>query len=292
MNEGTAEITRSSSIFEQLKIVFRRNLRQYAILMALIAIIIIFQIATNGILLKPINVYRLIGQNSYILIMAIGMTLCILTGGNIDLSVGSIVAFVSACSALFSVTWGLTPGLSIILGLLMGLLAGVWQGFWIAHVKIPSFIATLAGMLLFRGLNNLILNGLTIPLPDLYITVASGSIPDFLGAAGLQIPNFVTGSGVLHVTTIVIVLIASLVLVLFMSLDRKSKAAHGFVLGSFTAFILKIASLFLIINLFGLWLAAANGFPYVLFLLVTLIIVYSFIATKTVAGRHVYAVGG
>ena len=127
--KGTAEITRSSSIFEQLKIVFRRNLRQYAILMALIAIIIIFQIATNGILLKLdqcISSDRT--EQLYTLIMAIGMTLCILTGGNIDLSVGSIVAFVSACSALFSVTWGLTPGLSIILGLLMGLLAGGLAG--------------------------------------------------------------------------------------------------------------------------------------------------------------------
>ncbi len=292
MNERTAEITKNASILDQLKIVIRRNLRQYAILMALITIIIIFQIATKGILLKPINVYRLIGQNSYILIMSIGMTLCILTGGNIDLSVGSIVAFVSACSALFSVTWGLPAGLAIFLGLLMGLLAGFWQGFWIAHVKIPSFIATLAGMLLFRGLNNLLLNGLTIPLPDLYVTIASGSIPDFLGAAGLQVPNFITGSGVFHVTTIIIVFIASLVLVLFMFFDRKSKAAHGFILGSFTAFMVKTVSLFIIINIFGLWLAAANGFPYVLFLLVSLIIIYSFIANKTVAGRHVYAVGG
>ncbi|WP_319562115.1 multiple monosaccharide ABC transporter permease [Marispirochaeta sp.] len=292
MNEGAAEIATNHSIFEQLKMVFRRNMRQYAILMALIAIVIIFQIATNGILLKPINVYRLIGQNSYILIMAIGMTLCILTGGNIDLSVGSIVAFVSACSALFSVMWGLPAGLSIVLGLFVGLLAGVWNGFWIAHIKIPSFIATLAGMLLFRGLNNLILNGETIPLPDLYITVASGSIPDFFASAGVQVPNFVTGSGVLHVTTIVIVLVASLILILFMLLDRKNKLAHGFMLGSSTAFIVKVVSLFLIINVFGLWLAAANGFPYVLFLLVTLIIIYSFIATKTVAGRHVYAVGG
>jgi len=292
MSEVTADVMKSEGIFDHIKDVVRRNLRQYAILLALIAIIIFFQIATGGILLKPINVSRLIGQNSYILIMAIGMMFCILTGGNIDLSVGSVVAFVSASSALFSVTWGLPVGLAIILGLLMGGLAGVWQGFLIAYVKIPSFIATLAGMLLFRGLNNLILNGLTIPLPDLYITIASDSIPDFIGAAGLIIPNFVTGSGELHVTTIVIVLIATLVLAVGMSLDRKRKITHGFMVGSSTAFIAQVIGLFLVINLFGLWLAAANGFPYVLIILVTLILVYTFIATKTVAGRHVYALGG
>lgn len=292
MKEGTADVIKSEGLFDHIKNLFRRNLRQYAILLALIAIIIFFQIATGGILLKPINVSRLIGQNSYILIMAIGMMFCILTGGNIDLSVGSVVAFVSASSALFSVTWGLPVGLAIILGLLMGVMAGVWQGFLIAYLKIPSFIATLAGMLLFRGLNNLILNGLTIPLPDLYITIASDSIPDFFASAGVHIPNFVTGSGELHFTTIVIVLIATLILVVGMTVDRKRKTAHGFIVGSLTAFIAKAAGLFLIINLFGLWLAAANGFPYVLIILVTLILVYTFIAMKTVAGRHVYALGG
>jgi len=292
MKEGTAEIIKSEGVFDHIKIVFRRNLRQYAILLALIAIIIFFQIATGGILLKPINVSRLIGQNSYILIMAIGMMFCILTGGNIDLSVGSLVAFVSASSALFSVTWGLPVGLAIILGLLMGVVAGVWQGFLIAYVKIPSFIATLAGMLLFRGLNNLILNGLTIPLPDLYITIASDSIPDFFASAGVHIPNFVTGSGELHFTTIIIVLIATLILVVGMIIDRRAKTAHGFMVGSLAAFIAQAVGLFLIINLFGLWLAAANGFPYVLIILVTLVLVYTFIATKTVAGRHVYALGG
>ena len=174
---------------ERIKDIIRHNMRQYALLFALIVIVCIFQITTGGILLRPINVSRLIAQNSYILILAIGMVLCILTGGNIDLSVGSVVAFVSAGSALFSVFLGLPVLLSILLGLLMGAFAGVWQGFWIAYVNIPPFITTLAGMLIFRGLNNIILNGLTIPLPQLYITIASDSIPDFIGTGdGLHIP--------------------------------------------------------------------------------------------------------
>jgi len=186
---------------ENIKIIIRRNMRQYAMLIALIVISVLFQILTEGILLKPINVHRLIQQNSYILILAIGMLLCILTGGNIDLSVGSIIAFIGATSALFSVKMGLPVPLSILLSLALGTLAGMWQGYWIAYIKIPPFIVTLAGMLLFRGIDNLILNGETIALPDLYITIASGSIPDFIGG----------GSSSLHITTIVIGFICSVI---------------------------------------------------------------------------------
>ena len=202
-----------NNLGDRIKGTIRHNMKQYAILLALIVIILIFQITTHGVLLKPINVSRLIAQNSYVLILAIGMVLCILTGGNIDLSVGSVVAFVSASSALFSVTWGLPVVISILLGLCMGLLAGMWQGFWIAYINIPPFIVTLAGMLLFRGLNNLILNGLTIPLPQLYITIASDTMPDFIGGMGMHAANFITGRGDLHLATILIGFIASLLLV-------------------------------------------------------------------------------
>ena len=147
---------------DKIRDVLRLNVRKYAMLVALLLIAMAFQVLTGGILLRPINVSRLILQNSYILVLAIGMVLCILTGGHIDLSVGSIVAMVSASSALFSVTMGLPVTLSIFLGLLLGLLAGMWHGFWIAYVRIPPFIATLAGMLIFRGINNIILNGQTI----------------------------------------------------------------------------------------------------------------------------------
>ncbi len=220
-------------------------------------------------------------QNSYILILAIGMVLCILTGGNIDLSVGSVVAFVSASSAMFSVFWGLPVIVSIFLGLLMGLLAGMWQGFWIAYINIPPFITTLGGMLIFRGLNNLILNGLTIPLPDLYITIASDSIPDFIG-----------GEGGLHLTTIVIGFVASIIFVIGQYLNRRNKISYKFNVGSMGSFIARAGGIFVIINLFSYWLALANGLPYILIILTVLIIIYTFITNKTVAGRHVYALGG
>ena len=259
----------------------KQNMRQYSILLAFIFLMVMFQILTDGILLKPINVSRLILQNSYILILAIGMVLCILTGGNIDLSVGSIVALVSASSALLSVTLDLPVILSILLALMLGLLAGMWQGFWIAYVKIPAFIVTLAGMLVFRGINNLILKGQTILLPELYVTIASGVIPDFIG-----------GEGGLHITTVVIGIICSILYIFAEYGKRKNKIKYGFEISSLPLFIGKVAAIVLVINLFTYWLALADGLPYVLILLAVLILIYSFITTKTTAGRHIYALGG
>ncbi len=265
---------------EKIRDILRHNMRQYGMLFALIAIMVIFQFLTGGILLRPINVSRLILQNSYILILAVGMMLCILTGGNIDLSVGSIVAMVSASSALFSVRLGLPAPISIFLGLIVGLLAGMWQGFWIAFVKIPPFIVTLAGMLIFNGINNIILNGQTVLLPQLYTTIASDNIPD------------VFGGEVLHLPTIVIGVLCSILYIVMELLSRANKKKFGFKVGSGQMFFAKVVVITLVINLFTFWLAQANGLPYVVILLVVLIVIYSFLTNRTVAGRHIYALGG
>jgi putative multiple sugar transport system permease protein len=281
---------------ENVKGQFKQNMRQYAILIALITIVIIFGITTGGRLLMPANLSNLISQNSYILILATGMILCILSGGNIDLSVGSIVAFVSASSALFSVMWGLPPLLAVIMGLGMGLLAGAWHGFLIAYIRIPMFIATLAGMLIFRGLNNLILVGQTIGSPQLYITIGSDALPDFIP---IHIPNFINalfnisgGRPYLHFATILIGFIVASLLILGLFLSRQNKKKYKFTIESASAFTAKSAGLFLVINLFTLWLAAANGLPNVLIVLTVLVLIYTFLTTKTVAGRHIYALGG
>lgn len=266
---------------ENIKIILKRNMRQYAMLIALIAITMYFQVASDGILLKPINVQRIIMQNSYVLILAIGMLLCILTGGNIDLSVGSIVAFVSATSALFSVTMGLPVIVAIGLSLICGVIAGVWQGFWISYIKIPSFIVTLAGMLVFRGVNNIILEGQTIALPQLYITIASGTLPDFIGG----VEDF-------HMTTAVIGALVSLVYIIFQIVNRRIKKGHGFPVHSLVFFLAEVVTISACINLFTIWLARAEGLPYIVILLVVLIGIYTFITKKTVVGRHIYAMGG
>ena len=266
---------------ERLKTSFKNNMKQYSMLIALVFIMIMFQILTNGILLKPINVSRLIYQNSYVLILAIGMLLCILTGGNIDLSVGSIVAFVSALSALFSVTFGFPVWLSIILGLLSGLLAGMWQGFWIAYVKIPPFIVTLAGMLLFRGINNIILNGRTVLLPDMYTKISSGVVPDFIGG----------GSGT-HLTTVVIGAVSVLVYLVLSHRSRREKIKFDSEVESKGAYVFRQLLISFVIMIFAYWLSLANGFPIILVILSVLILFYSFLTQKTVVGRHIYAMGG
>jgi putative multiple sugar transport system permease protein len=266
---------------EKIRDVLRHNMRQYAMLVALLLIAMAFQVLTGGILLRPINVSRLILQNSYILVLAVGMVLCILTGGHIDLSVGSIVAMVSASSALFSVTMGLPVTLSIFLGLLLGLLAGMWQGFWIAYVNIPPFIATLAGMLIFRGINNIILNGQTILLPQLYITIASDIIPDVFG-----------GDNAIHMTTVIVGAVCSAVYAAIELISRANKIKLGFDVSPKSMFLFKLLAIAVVINLFTYWLALANGLPYVVILLIALIVIYSFITNKTVAGRRIYALGG
>jgi len=267
---------------ENIRSLVKNNMRQYAMLVALVAIVILFQITTGGILLKPINVQRLIMQNSYILILATGMVLCILTGGNIDLSVGSIIAMVSATSAVFSVKLGLPVVLSIVLSLGVGLIAGMWQGYWIAYIKIPSFIVTLAGMLVFRGINNLILNGETIALPDLYVQIASASIPDFIGGEGASI----------HVTTIVVGILCSIIYVAAQLVNRQNMIKFKFKVSSSKMFLSQLLALAIIINAFTFWIARAEGLPYIVIILVFLIIIYTFITKKTVAGRHIYALGG
>ncbi len=157
---------------------------------ALISITILFQITTDGVLLKPMNVSKLIMQNSYILILAIGMLPVILTG-NIDLSVGSVLAFVSSIAGVMIVTYEMPVWLTIIVALVIGILVGAWQGFWIAYVRIPSFIVTLAGMLIFRGLTLVILKGNTLaPFPKSYQFLAAGFLtknPDMVKLVSLAV---------------------------------------------------------------------------------------------------------
>lgn len=267
-------------------------------ILALVVIIIFFGIITGGKLIWPRNLSMLVRQNAYVLILAIGMMLCILTGGNIDLSVGSLVALVSAMSGLMATTLGMPAWLAIIISIMTGLLAGMWQGFWIAFVKVPPFITTLAGMLVFRGLNNIILNGKTLPLSGLYITIGTGSVPDIA-------PNTVTDflrigdllqlqnkPDFLNVTMLVVGLALSVIYVLFTIFNRKSKQLRGYEVASLGSVIGKAAAFFIVINVFAYWLAMDEGLPIMLILLAALYAIYTFIATKTIPGRHLYAMGG
>ncbi|HHT04862.1 MAG TPA: sugar ABC transporter permease [Hydrogenispora sp.] len=260
----------------------RTNMRQYAMLIALIVIMIFFQIATDGVLLVPMNVTNLILQNSYVLILAIGMTLCILTGGNIDLSVGSVAAFTAAIVGTLVINKKMDVTLALTIGLLIGAVIGSWQGFWIAYVRIPPFIATLAGMLIFRGLTNTILKGLTLsPFPRSFQKISSGYIPDIF-------PNLTN----LNMTPIVIAAVSSLLLLYVQIRNRKRKFENSREIMPRSLFVAQLIIVILAINLFALALAAHKGLPIILVILGVLIFVYHFFTTKTVPGRYIYALGG
>lgn len=258
---------------DKVKGLFKGNIRRYGMGIALVSIMVLFEILTGGILLKPLNITNLILQNSYILILAIGMLLVIITG-NVDLSVGSVAAFIGAIGAMLMVNYKVPVILAVAICLCIGALVGAWQGFWIAYIRIPAFIVTLAGMLVFRGLTLVILQGQTIaPFPQSFQVISSGFVPG-------------------KFTAIIVGIIIS-VIYIFMELNsRKNKLKHNFEVPSTTVLIIKCLFAIIVINIFTYWLAAYKGIPTVLVLLTILIVGYSFIANKTILGRHVYAVGG
>lgn len=259
---------------------FRKNIRQYGMIIALVFITVLFQILTDGILLKPLNVTNLILQNSYILVLAIGMVLVIITG-HIDLSVGSVAAFIGALAAIMMVNWQVPTFLAVILALIMGALIGAWQGFWVAYVKIPAFIVTLAGMLLFRGLTMIVLGGQSIaPFPKSFQKISSGFIPDWFGGGGL------------HILTIVLGILLSILYIWQEWKERRTQLKYQFEVPPMWTFMLQIVVLVAVINLFTLVLATYNGIPNILIILFFLIVIYSFVMNRMVPGRHIYALGG
>lgn len=258
---------------------FKGNVRQYGMIFALVVIMLLFQVLTGGLLLKPINITNLILQNSYILVLAIGMVLVIITG-HIDLSVGSVAAFVGAVAAIMMVDWQLPTWIAVIAAILVGGLIGAWQGFWVAYVGIPAFIVTLAGMLLFRGLTMIVLDGQSIsPFPGGFQKLSSGFLPD-VAFSGVSIISVVVGVAL------------SVWYILSEMRARRAQLKYGFEAGANSLFLLKLAAVTIITNVFTFMLASYAGIPNILVLLFALIIAYSFIMNRTVIGRHVYALGG
>lgn len=263
--------------------IFKNNIRQYAMLIALVIIMALFQILTDGMLLLPQNVANLILQNSYVLILAIGMTFCIISGGNIDLSVGSVCAFLGAITGTFIISMKMDIAMAIILVIAISILIGIWQGFWIAYIRIPSFIVTLAGMLIFRGLTVTMLEGLTLsPFPEGYQFISAGFVPDLF--AGL-----IEG---IHFTTILTGIAASIIYILLELRKRSNRRKYQFEVTPKGLFIAQIILVLFAINLFSYWLSSYKGIPVIMVLIGALILIYSFIATKTIPGRHIYAMGG
>lgn len=261
------------------------NSKQYGIVGALIVIVLVFQFLTNGVLLKPNSFVSLIQQNAYVIILAIGMVMVIIAT-HIDLSVGSIVAFVGGVCAILMERQGVNWMLAILISLLVGLVIGCWQGFWVAYVGIPGFITTLAGMLIFRGLATVIV-GESVPVTS----------PEFRGIARNYLPNILGWWGPFDGLTIVVGIIC-IALYAWSLLRRRAKVAKaGLNPEPMALTVTKIVIATLLIG-FVTYLLALSGnatqgdIPIMLVILAVLVFIYNFILTKTVFGRHVYAVGG
>ena len=257
------------------------DFRQYGILAALVVIILLFEVLTGGRLLLPGNVNNLIQQNSYVLILAIGMVMVIIAG-HIDLSVGSVVAMVGAVAALAMSEWHLPWWIAVIISLLVGALVGAWQGFWVAYVGVPAFIATLAGQLLFRGLTLIFLHGGTIGgLPAEFVAIGAGWLPSWLGTIGTT-----------DVLTMALAILACALLVFFQSQARSNRKKLTLPVEPALSFWGKLVVAVLAILGIAWQLANYSGTPIILILLAALILGYDFLLNRSVFGRHIYAMGG
>ncbi len=261
-------------------------LKKNTMIIVLIIVIGFFSWQTGGAILLPMNVSNLISQNAYVFVLATGMLLCILTGGNIDLSVGSVVCFVGAVGAILMMNHNVPVPLAIIIMILIGTIIGAFQGFWIAFVRIPPFIVTLAGMLAFRGLSNVVLNGLTVSIKD-----KTSFVNLFGGGADCYIPDFFGGAS-LNLTCLFGGILAATILVILQVMGRIKKKNSGYDLEPVWAFSLKVVVLAGVLVLFAYKLSQHKGIPSVLIWVLVVVLIYGYITSNTTVGRYFYAVGG
>lgn len=276
---------------------FKSVLKGNTMIFILVGVMILFEILIrsfgHGSLFAPANITNIIRQNAYVAILATGMLLCILTGGNIDLSVGSVVALVGALAGVFIVNLGMPVWLAICLCLLIGTLIGAFHGFFIAYIHIPPFITTLAGMLLWRGVATIVLDGKPIaPFPQKYLKLFESFIPN---AKEEPVEVFVFGELVdknTLITTMVIALVCVLAFIAMEIISRRKKIKNNYTVSSKTSFITKLVVLSVVILIMGQFLARDRGLPVVLILLGVIVAAYSYFTQNTVPGRYLYAIGG
>ena len=258
-------------------------------LIATVIVVIAFYFITGGKTLYPMNIDSLISQNAYVFVLGTGMLLCILTGGNIDLSVGSVVCLAGGVGAMMMYNWRMPWFVAVIAMLVMGLLVGLWHGFWIAYVKVPPFIATLVGMLAFRGLANIIMGGFAIPVEDkTFLNLFGGGdscyVPDFL--------NFIAPDSGLNVTCMAAGIAIAVGYVIFTFVNRTRLIAKGYKVESLGAVIVKTVLIAAVVVWFSYKLAGYKGIPTALIWIALILGIFAYITTKTTLGRNLYAVGG
>ena len=277
----------------------KENLREYGLVLALVVIMVFFGFMTNGVLFLPVNLTNVVLQNSYIVVMALGMLL-VIVAGHIDLSVGAVAGFIGAVAAILMVDYGIDPLLAGLLCIALGAAIGGIQGYFIAFMKIPSFIVTLAGMLVFKGLLLNVLSGRSVgPFPPLFQLLSSGFIPDVIGPWVLVAPtlnaagNPIPGTGlVLHATTLVIGVLIVAAMLYFALASRRSRESHGYNAEPFVFFVLKNLVIAGIILFLMYKFASFRGLPNVLVVMGVLIALFVFVTKRMTFGRRIYAMGG
>ncbi len=253
---------------------------KYSMVIILVALLIAFQLMTGGIFLRPLNITNIVLQNSHILILAAGMLLVVLLG-YVDLSVGSVMAFVGAMAGMLMVNNNISPWLAVPLCLLVGGVIGAWQGFWVAYVGIPAFIVTLAGLLMFRGLTQVVLGGQSLaPFPGGFQKISTGYLPDIFGVPGMHLLTLILG----------VVLAVSLVFAQWRARARRKE--NLFEVPSMNAFLIKAALTIVLVLGLSYIFASYQGFPVILIILGVIVGIYGFLTNRTVAGRQIYATGG
>ncbi len=259
-------------------------IQKYTMIIILVLVLGFFTIRTGGKILMPQNITNIISQNAYVFVLATGMLMCILTGGNIDLSVGSVVCFVGALGAVF-MSKGMNMWLAVALMLLIGLAIGAWQAFWIAIVRVPPFIVTLAGMLIFRGLSNVILNGQTLSVTN------KAFVKIFGGGAECYLPDIQMGNG-FYLFALIIGGLAALAYIVLNVRNRVVRKSKGYTVDNLFPFIAKMTLIVAAIVFFTFKLSQYKGIPTALLWVAIVIGIYAYVTSSTTMGRHLYAVGG
>ncbi len=270
------------------KEMIKSGIQKYTMVLVLLCVTLFFAWRTNGSILYPQNVSNLISQNAYVFVLTTGMLLCILTGGNVDLSIGSVVCFVGGVGGVVMQNMGMSIPVTVAAMLATGILIGAWQGYWIAFHRIPPFIVTLAGMFIFRGASNIVMSGKTISLNS---DTSKLFVRFFGGGASCYIPDFFGGE-TMNITAMIIGVVLVALYFAITVISRIGKKKKGYELASWKMAYAKVVVLSVVIMWFTYKFAMYKGIPNALIWVALVVCVYAYITSNTTIGRYFYAVGG
>lgn len=277
--ESVSEKKKSKNTEKNLSEMVKDLFSKYSMVFIFIGLLILFQVLTGGIIFRPLNITNLILQNAYVLVLALGMLLVVLLG-NVDLSVGSVVAFVGAVAGKLMIDMNWNPFIAVPVALIIGGIIGAWNGYFIAYLNIPSFVVTLGGLLMFRGLTQIILGGKSLaPFPEAFQFMSSGYLPSIFESN-------------LHILSLIIGALISLYIVFNLLQQRRRKIKNLYDVEPLSVFVTKLVFSVALIMGVTYVLSQYRGYPFVLIILGVLTVLFSYLTNKTTIGRRIYATGG